>query len=114
MHASSPSSTGASWAPGPSLPADPPVHDPDELPGTAPADVRVPFDPREVIARVVEGSRFGEYKPEYGTSIVTGWAAIHGFPVGILANANGVLFSEEAEKATEFPGRRKNDQRSDQ
>jgi acetyl-CoA carboxylase carboxyltransferase component len=88
--------------PGPTLPADPPIHDPDELLGIAPADVRVPFDPREVLARVVDGSRFGEYKPDYGTSIVTGWASVHGFPVGVIANANGVLFSEEAKKATEF------------
>jgi acetyl-CoA carboxylase carboxyltransferase component len=88
--------------PAPSLSADPPLYDPDELLGIAPADFRIPFDPREVIARTVDGSRFGEYKPEYGTSIVTGWASIHGYPVGILANANGVLFSEEAEKATEF------------
>ena len=62
----------------------------------------MPFDPREVLARVVDGSRFDEYKPLYGTSLVTGWASIHGFPVGILANARGVLFSEEAKKATEF------------
>ncbi|AEH09503.1 MULTISPECIES: acyl-CoA carboxylase subunit beta [Protofrankia] len=88
--------------PGPSLPADPPLYDPDELLGIAPSDFRVPFDPREVLARVVDGSRFGEYKPDYGTSIVTGWASIHGFPVGVLANANGVLFSEEAKKASEF------------
>ena len=66
------------------------------------ADFRVPFDPREVLARVVDGSRFGEYKPRYGTSLVTGWASVHGYPVGILANARGVLFSEEAKKATEF------------
>jgi len=88
--------------PGPSLPADEPVYDPDELLGIAPADIRVPFDPREVLARVVDGSRFGEYKPEYGTSLVTGWASVHGFPVGVLANARGVLFGEEAKKATEF------------
>ncbi|ONH35928.1 acyl-CoA carboxylase subunit beta [Protofrankia sp. BMG5.30] len=88
--------------PGPSLPPDPPLYDPDELLGIAPSDFRVPFDPREVLARVVDGSRFGEYKPDYGTSIVTGWASIHGFPVGVLANANGVLFSEEAKKASEF------------
>jgi acetyl-CoA carboxylase carboxyltransferase component len=88
--------------PGPSLPADEPVHDPEELLGIAPADVRVPFDPREVIARVVDGSRFGEYKAEYGTSLVTGWASVHGFPVGVLANARGVLFGEEAQKAAEF------------
>ncbi|MGY1808688.1 acyl-CoA carboxylase subunit beta [Blastococcus sp. SYSU D00669] len=88
--------------PGPSLPADEPVHDPDELLGIAPADLRVPFDPREVLARVVDGSRFGEYKAEYGTSLVTGWASVHGFPVGVLANARGVLFGPEAQKATEF------------
>jgi acetyl-CoA carboxylase carboxyltransferase component len=88
--------------PGPSLPADEPRYDPDELLGIAPADIRVPFDPREVLARVVDGSRFGEYKPEYGTSLVTGWASVHGFPVGVLANARGVLFSEEAKKAAEF------------
>ena len=88
--------------PGPTRPADPPLYDPQELLGIASADFRVPFDPREVLARVVDGSRFGEYKPLYGTSLVTGWASIHGFPVGILANARGVLFSEEAKKASEF------------
>ena len=88
--------------PGPTLPADPPRYDPDELLGIVSADFRVPFDPREVLARVVDGSRFGEYKPRYGTSIVTGWASIHGFAVGVLANARGVLFSEEAKKASEF------------
>ncbi len=88
--------------PGPALPADEPVHDPDELLGIAPADIRVPFDPREVLARVVDGSRFGEYKESYGTSLVTGWASVHGYPVGVLANARGVLFSEEAKKAAEF------------
>src|SRR3954463_7891295 len=65
--------------PGPSLPADDPVHDRDELLGIAPADIRVPVDPREVLARVVDGSRFGEYKPEYGTSLVTGWASVNGY-----------------------------------
>ncbi|MGZ4506472.1 MAG: acyl-CoA carboxylase subunit beta [Blastococcus sp.] len=88
--------------PPPSLPADEPVYDPDELLGIAPADIRVPFDPREVLARVVDGSRFGEYKPEYGTSLMTGWASVHGYPVGVLANVRGVLFSEEAKKASEF------------
>jgi acetyl-CoA carboxylase carboxyltransferase component len=88
--------------PGPSLPADEPVYDPGELLGIAPADIRVPYDPREVLARTVDGSRFGEYKPEYGTSLVTGWASVHGYPVGVLANARGVLFSEEAKKAAEF------------
>ena len=56
--------------------------------------------PRDVIARVVDGSAFDEFKPLYGTSLVTGWASIHGFPVGILANARGILFSEEAEKGS--------------
>ncbi len=88
--------------PGPARPADEPLYDPEELLGIASADFRVPYDPREVIARVVDGSRFGEYKQQYGTSLVTGWASIHGFAVGILANARGVLFSEEAKKASEF------------
>ena len=88
--------------PGPSLPDDPPRHDADELLGVASADLRVPFDPREVLARVVDGSRFDEFKPLYGTSLVTGWASVHGYPVGVLANAAGVLFSEEAQKAAQF------------
>ncbi len=88
--------------PGPTEPADEPVYDPEELLGIASGDFRVPFDPREVLARVVDGSRFSEYKPRYGTSLVTGWASVHGFPVGVLANARGVLFSEEAKKASEF------------
>jgi acetyl-CoA carboxylase carboxyltransferase component len=62
----------------------------------------VPFDPREVIARIVDGSRFSEYKSRYGTSLVTGWTSVHGYPVGILANERGVLFSDEAKKASEF------------
>ncbi len=62
----------------------------------------MPFDPREVLARVVDGSRFAEYKSRYGTSLVTGWASVHGCPVGVLANERGVLFSEEAKKASEF------------
>jgi acetyl-CoA carboxylase carboxyltransferase component len=88
--------------PPPAGPGDEPVHDPDDLLGIASVDLRVPFDPRDVIARVVDGSRFDEYKAEYGTSLVTGWAHLHGYPVGILANARGVLFMAEAEKATEF------------
>jgi acetyl-CoA carboxylase carboxyltransferase component len=88
--------------PGPTRPADPPLYDAEELLGIASGDSRVPFDPREVIARVVDGSRFSEYKPRWGASIATGWASIHGFPVGILANTRGVLFSEESKKATEF------------
>jgi acyl-CoA carboxylase subunit beta len=88
--------------PGPSQKPDEPVHDPDELLGIASADPKVPFDPREVLARVVDGSRFDEFKPLYGSSLVTGWASIHGYPVGVLANHRGVLFSEEAHKATQF------------
>jgi acetyl-CoA carboxylase carboxyltransferase component len=87
---------------GPSMPADDPLFDPDDLLGVASADLRVPFDPRDVLARVVDGSRFDEFKPLYGTSLVTGWASIHGFPVGVLANHRGVLFSEESNKATQF------------
>lgn len=88
--------------PGPTGPADAPLYDDEELLGIASADSRVPFDPREVVARIVDGSRFSEYKPRWGTSLATGWASIHGFPVGILANTRGVLFSEESKKATEF------------
>lgn len=79
-----------------------PRYDPQEILGIVSADVKVPFDPREVLARVVDGSEFDEYKPLYGTSLVTGWAQVHGYPVGILANHRGVLFSEEAKKASEF------------
>jgi acetyl-CoA carboxylase carboxyltransferase component len=88
--------------PGPSEPADPPLYDEDELLDIPSSDLRVPFDPRDVLARVVDGSRFDEFKPLYGTSLVTGWASIHGFPVGILANSRGVLFSEESQKAAQF------------
>ena len=79
-----------------------PKYDEDELLGVVPADLRTPFDPREVVARVVDGSDFDEFKPRYGTSLVTGWAQLHGYPLGILANARGVLFSEESQKATQF------------
>jgi acetyl-CoA carboxylase carboxyltransferase component len=88
--------------PGPSRPADEPVHDVDDLLGIASVDLRVPFDPHEVIGRIVDGSRFDEYKALYGTSLVTGWASIHGYPVGILANARGVLFMDESKKAAEI------------
>jgi acetyl-CoA carboxylase carboxyltransferase component len=88
--------------PAPTGTAAPPRHDPDEILGIVSADVKVPFDPREILARTVDGSEFDEYKPLYGTSLVTGWASLHGYPVGVLANHRGVLFSEEAKKATEF------------
>ncbi|GCE36099.1 Methylcrotonyl-CoA carboxylase carboxyl transferase subunit [Rhodococcus wratislaviensis] len=79
-----------------------PLEDPEELLGIVPADLKIPFDPREVVARIVDGSDFDEFKPMYGSSLVTGWAELHGYPVGILANARGVLFSEESQKATQF------------
>jgi acyl-CoA carboxylase subunit beta len=88
--------------PEPAAAADEPLHDIDDLVGIASVDLRVPFDPHDVIARVVDGSRFQEYKARYGRSLVTGWASIHGYPVGILANAQGVLFMDESKKATEF------------
>ncbi|MFC7959431.1 acyl-CoA carboxylase subunit beta [Rhodococcoides kroppenstedtii] len=80
----------------------PPRYDAEDLLGIVPADLKIPFDPREVIARIVDDSEFDEFKPLYGSSLVTGWAELHGFPVGILANARGVLFSEESQKATQF------------
>jgi len=83
-------------------PAAEPRYDPDEILGIVSADVKVPFDPREILARVVDASDFDEYKPLYGTSLVTGWARVHGYPVGVLANHRGVLFSEESQKAAEF------------
>ncbi|MFN4272092.1 MAG: carboxyl transferase domain-containing protein [Aliihoeflea sp.] len=79
----------------------PPLHDPREIHGLIPADTRTPYDVREVIARVVDGSEFDEFKANYGTTLVTGFAHIHGMPVGIIAN-NGVLFSESALKGAHF------------
>ena len=87
--------------PGPSLPADPPRFDPEELLGIVNEDLRVPFDMRDVIARIVGGSRFEEFKPLYGPTLVTGWSSVHGYPIGILGN-NGPLLSESAEKASQF------------
>src|SRR6202045_2157029 len=78
-----------------------PHYDPAELYGIIPADTRKPYDVREVIARLVDGSRMHEFKRRYGATLVTGFARIYGCPVGILAN-NGVLFSESALKATHF------------
>ena len=81
--------------------ARPPLYDPAELAGIIPADLREPFDVREVIARIVDGSELDEFKPRYGTTLVTGFARIHGQMVGILAN-NGILFSESAQKGAHF------------
>lgn len=78
-----------------------PLYDEREIYGIIPADTRKPYDVREVIARVVDGSRLDEFKQRYGSTLVTGFAHIHGFPVGILAN-NGVLFSESAQKGAHF------------
>lgn len=82
-------------------PIEEPVYDPEELYGIAPLDFRKAVDPREIIMRIVDGSKFHEFKERYGTTLVTGFARIMGFPVGILAN-NGVLFSESALKGTHF------------
>jgi acetyl-CoA carboxylase carboxyltransferase component len=80
---------------------EPPKYDPEELLGIASPDIKVPFDSREVIARIVDGSRFSEFKPLYGSTLICGWAHLHGYPVGILAN-NGILFSESAQKGAQF------------
>lgn len=87
---------------GPSGPGRAPRYDTEHLLGIPSADPKVPFDPRDVIARLVDDSEFDEFKPLYGTSLVTGFAELHGFPIGILANHRGVLFNEEAEKAAQF------------
>ena len=87
--------------PGPTLPADEPLYDADEMLGVVGEDLTKPFDMREVIARIVDGSRFEEFKPRYGPTLVTGWASIHGYPVGILGN-NGALMSESSDKASQF------------
>jgi 3-methylcrotonyl-CoA carboxylase beta subunit len=80
---------------------EPPKYDPREIYGIVPADPRKSFDVREIIARIVDGSRFHEFKANYGTTLVTGFARLMGYPVGIIAN-NGILFSESALKATHF------------
>lgn len=80
---------------------DEPIYSGEELLGIASADLKNPFDSREVIARIVDGSRFSEFKELYGSTLVCGWAHIHGYPVGILAN-NGILFSESANKGAQF------------
>ena len=87
--------------PGPTMPADPPVHDAEELLGLMPRDLQALIDCREVIARITDGSRFEEFKSRYGTTLICGWASVHGFPVGIIGN-NGPLFSDSSEKATQF------------
>jgi 3-methylcrotonyl-CoA carboxylase beta subunit/propionyl-CoA carboxylase len=93
--------TGSKQLPADMTAAEEPHYDPDELYGVVNADPRKPYDVREVIARLVDGSRFDEFKARYGTTLVTGFARLHGMLVGIVAN-NGVLFSESALKATHF------------
>ena len=78
-----------------------PVHAVDEIYGIVGANLKKPYDVREVIARIVDGSNFHEFKARYGNTLVTGFARIHGYPVGIVAN-NGVLFSEAALKGAHF------------
>lgn len=81
--------------------AEEPAYDPQELYGVVPQDTRKPYDVREVIARLVDGSRFDEFKARYGTTLVTGFAELYGFPLGIVAN-NGILFGESAQKGAHF------------
>jgi 3-methylcrotonyl-CoA carboxylase beta subunit len=82
-------------------PTEPPRYDPAELYGVIPADVRTPYDVREVIARIVDGSDFDEFKRLYGTTLICGFAHLYGYPVGIIAN-NGILFSESSLKGAHF------------
>jgi 3-methylcrotonyl-CoA carboxylase beta subunit len=90
----------ASTGPALQLP-EPPIYDPEEILGLVPSDIRTSYDVHEVIARIVDGSRFDEFKKLYGQTLVTGFAHIHGMPVGILASA-GVLFSDSALKGAHF------------
>ena len=83
------------------IPACPPVYDPQEIYGVIPVDTRKPYDVRDIIARVVDGSEFHEFKARFGSTLVCGFAHIEGMPVGIVAN-NGVLFSESAQKGAHF------------
>ena len=87
--------------PPPRAKTEEPLYPADELLGVVSSDIRVPFDVKEVIARIVDGSKFEEFKAKYGATLVTGWARVHGFLVGILGN-NGVLISESAEKGAQF------------
>ena len=87
--------------PGPAREVEAPHYDPEELLGIVSGDLRVPYDVREVIARLVDGSRVSEFKPLYGSTLVCGWAYLHGYPVGVLGN-NGVIFPESANKGAQF------------
>ena len=83
------------------VPTEDPLYDSKEIYGIVPKDTRIPFDVREIIARLVDGSEFHEFKSKYGTTLVCGFAKIHGHSVGIVAN-NGILFSESAQKGAHF------------
>jgi acyl-CoA carboxylase subunit beta len=87
--------------PGPSAAADEPLYSSEELLGCAAAEQKRAVEVREILARVLDGSRFDEFKPLYGSKLVTGWGSIGGYPVGVLAN-NGILFSEESNKGAHF------------
>jgi acetyl-CoA carboxylase carboxyltransferase component len=78
-----------------------PQHAAEELLGVASVDIRVPFDVREILTRILDGSRFEEFKALYGAQLVCGWASLGGYPIGVVAN-NGILFSEEAQKGAQF------------
>ena len=78
-----------------------PIYDPEEIYGILPTDTRKPYDVREIVARIMDGSRFDEFKARYGSTLVTGFAQLHGYPVGVIAN-NGILFSESAQKGAHF------------
>ncbi len=80
---------------------EPPIYLEEELLGVAPSDVRIPFEVREVLARVLDGSRLEEFKSAYGTQLVCGWGTLGGYPIGCIAN-NGILFSAEAQKGAQF------------
>jgi acetyl-CoA carboxylase carboxyltransferase component len=88
--------------PGPQRKSIDPVYQAHELLGIASTDLKIPFEISEVLARVLDGSDFDEFKPMYGTNLTTGWGRIHGFDIGILGNRRGILFSEESQKAAQF------------
>ncbi|MBK8964076.1 MAG: methylcrotonoyl-CoA carboxylase [Candidatus Competibacteraceae bacterium] len=82
-------------------PGEEPLYDPEEIYGILPTDTRKPYDVREIIARIADGSRFDEFKTRYGNTLIAGFAQLYGYPVGIIAN-NGILFSESAQKGAHF------------
>src|SRR5262249_13991358 len=87
--------------PPPRAKTEEPLYSSDELLGIASSDIRAPFDVKEVIARIADGSKFEEFKANYGATLLTGWARVHGFMIGVLGN-NGVLLSRSAEKGAQF------------